>query len=395
MPLPVNGSYSCASGDDIYGGRLKPTVWPAWRRAIAAQHWGVVPSNTLASIDPENSPAYNPNYPGSANWHGSLGQQAMVTAWCGGCFDQDGLALWLIQGGGHGDYGGNEPYKLDLSIDTPQFTMVRPPSTDLSGDGSNGLYGDGRPRSTHTYNKSVYIPGVGPALGALGVTYPNLLGVDNPFVLSPVTGEVVRMGATNPYEIASGLDAAGACYDASRNCIWIQGTARNDMTRWNLDTDTYDRFTNTGSGRSGYVSLEYMPDHDCLLMLHSNAPFGLRVFDCATGTMHSPPFTGSFPSGVTVSDMSAAQVRYVQSGQFAAVWNNSTNTTAITVFNVPANPRTGTWTVDQLPVAPTNTVTPTVKTSLGTYGRFFYSKKLDGFGVINGVTEQPYFYARS
>lgn len=393
MATPVNDTYTAASGAGIYGGKYN---WPLWRRSIAAQHWGVIPSNTLASIDPEDNPAYNPNYPAPAPWHGTLGQEAMITAWCGGCYDSDGDVLWLIQGGGHGDYGGNEPYKLDLSLDSPDFVMVRPPSVSMGGGtGVDGLADDGRPRSTHTYNKSVYIPGVGPALGALGLTYPNLLGVNNPFVFSPVTGEVTRVGPTNPYEGASQLDAAGVCYDSLRNCIWIQGTGRNDMTRWNMDTDTFDRYINTGSGRSGYVSLEYMPDHDCIVMLHSNAPYGMRVFDCATGTMYSPTITGSFPSGITVSSMSGAQPRYVQSGQFFAVWNNSTNTTAITIFNVPANPRTGTWTVGQLPVAGGNTVTPTVRTPNFTYGRFFYSQKLDGFGLINGVTEQPYFYARS
>jgi hypothetical protein len=366
-----------------------------WRRAIAAQTWAEVGANTLADIDPEDNPAYNPNHPASAPWHGSLGQQAMITAWCGGCYDSDGDVLWLIQGGGHGDYGGNEPYKIDLSVDNPAWEMVRAPSTDLSGNGSNGLYGDGRPRSTHTYNKSIYIPGVGPALGALGVTYPNLLGVNNPFVLSATTGEVTQVGAINPYEGASSLDAAGACYDSLRHCVWIQGTARNDMTRWNISSDTYDRFINTGSGRSGYVSLEYMPDHDCIIMLHSNAPYGMRVFDCATGTMYSPTITGSFPTGVTVGSMSGAQVRYVQSGQFVAVWNNSTNTTAITIFSAPENPRTGTWVLGELPVAPGNTITPTAMTPWGTYGRFFYSQKLDGFGVIKGVTQKVYFYARS
>jgi hypothetical protein len=320
----------------------------------------------------------------------------MITAWCGGCYDPDNDVLWLIQGGGHGDYGGNEPYKLDLSLDSPDFVMVRPPSQSMSGGtGADGLADDGRPRSTHTYNKTVYIPGVGPALGALGLTYPNLLGVNNPFVFSPITGEVTRVGPTNPYEAADKLDAAGVCYDPTRNCLWIQGTGRNDMTRWNMDTDTFDRYINTGSGRFGYVSLEYMPDHDCIVMMHNNAPYGMRVYDCATGTMYSPPITGSFPAGVAVGSMSAAQPRYVQSGQFLAVWNNSTNTTAITIFNVPANPRTGTWTVDQLPVAGSNTVTPTARVLDGTYGRFFYSQKLDGFGVINGITEQPYFYARS
>lgn len=391
MVSPVGGSYSCGSGAGIYGGKYN---WPAWRRAIAAQHWGVVPSNTLASIDPEDNPAYNPNYPGSAPWHGTVGQRGMVEAWCGGCYDQDGDVLWLIQGGGHGDYGGNEPYKIDLSVDNPTWEMVRAPSTDLSGDGSNGLYGDGRPRSTHTYNKTVYIPGVGPALGALGVTYPNLLGVTNPFVLSPITGEVVQIGATNPYETAGQLDSAATCYDPSRNCVWIIGSGRGDMTRWNLDTDTFNEFIEVNAG-GGYLSLTYLPDHDCIVISSRTLVGGFRVYDCATGIKYTPVVTGSFPSGVVINDLSGAQMQYVQSQQLIAFWNNSESTTVITTFSVPENPRTGTWVMGQLPVASGNAVTPTARTPWGTYGRFFYSKKLDGFGVINGVTEQPYFYARS
>lgn len=390
MVSPVGYTYTCASGQGIYGGKYN---WPAWRRAIAAQHWGVVPSNTLASIDPEDNPAYNPSYPGSANWHGTLGQQAMVSAWCGGCYDSDGDVLWLIQGGGHQDYGGNEPYKLDLSLDTPQFTMVRAPSTDLSGDGSNGLYGDGRPRSTHTYNGPVYIDGVGPAMPAIGATYPNLLGVTNPYIMSAETGEMITLGSANPFIGRTEATAAGACYDPSRHCIWAVGIGSSGLCRWDIATDTWYYADNKNSS-GGYIALEYMPDHDCLFMIGKNYPSGFRIIDCTTLATYTPTATGSLV-GMDLLRMSSTAGKYCQDGQFVAIWNNDTDTTKINIFNVPSDPMTGTWSIEQLPVAPTNSVTPTVRTGWGTYGRFFYSKKLDGFGLLNGVDEQPYFYARS
>ena len=391
MATPVNDTYTAASGAGIYGGKYN---WPTWRRAIAAQHWAEVGSNTLASIDPEDNPAYNPNYSGSAPWHGSLGQPAMITAWNGGCYDSDGDVLWLIQGGGHGDYGGNEPYKIDLSVDSPTWEMVRAPSTDLSGDGANGLYGDGRPRSVHTYNKPVYIPNVGPALAMHGATYPSLLGVRSPLILSPTTGEMTFFGADNTNVSLSQSSGSGACYDPSRHCIWTVGGGSPGISRYDIATDTW-YYTGGGINSSGgYIALEYMPDHDCIFMAGSGYTSGFRIVDCATLTTYTPVATGSMV-GMTKALMSGAQVRYVQSEQRIAVWNNTSDTTQINVFNVPVDPMSGAWTIEQLSVGVGNTVTPTTKASGGTYGRFFHSQKLDGFGVINSVTEQIFFYARS
>jgi hypothetical protein len=137
-----------------------------------------------------------------------------------------------------------------------------------------------------------------------------------------------------------------------------------------------------------------MPDHDCLFMIGKNYPSGFRIIDCTTLATYTPTATGSLV-GMDLLRMSSTAGKYCQDGQFVAIWNNDTDTTKINIFNVPSDPMTGAWTIDQLPVAASNTVTPSASTFWGTYGRFFYSKKLDGFGVINGITEQPYFYARS
>lgn len=390
MATPVNDTYTAASGAGIYGGKYN---WPLWRRAIAAQHWGVVPSNTLASIDPEDNPAYNPNYPSSAPWHGTIGQQGIITAYNGGCYDSDNDVFWLPPGGGHEDYGGNEVYKLGLSADTPQFVMVRPPSTDLSGDGTNGLYGDGRVRSTHTYNSPVYIPGAGPAMPAIGATFYQLNGVTNPYIIDPVTGETSFIGSANPFVGKTPMDAAGACYDSLRHCIWAVGIGSPGLCRWDIATDTW-YYADSKNSSAGYIDLEYMPDHDCLFMVGRTYASGFRIVDCSTLSYVTPTATGALV-GMAADKISGAAANYCQSGQFVAVWNNDSSTTTINIFNVPSDPMTGSWSIEQLPVAPTNTVTPTARTANSTYGRFFYSKKLDGFGLLNGIAEQPYFYARS
>jgi hypothetical protein len=317
----------------------------------------------------------------------------MVEAWCGGCYDSDNDELWLIQGGGHEDYGGNEPYKFSLSQDNPMWTMVRPPSLVMTGDGSNGLADDGRPRSTHTYNGPVFIPGVGPAMSAIGATYPSLKGVRIPYIMSRETGEVIQFGVENTYISLTESTAAASCYDPSRHCIWAVGLGDPGLCRWDIATDTW-YYADSKNSSGGYIALEYMPDHDCLFMIGKNYPSGFRIIDCTTLATYTPTATGSLV-GMDLLRMSSTAGKYCQDGQFVAIWNNDTDTTKINIFNVPSDPMTGAWTIDQLPVAASNTVTPSASTFWGTYGRFFYSKKLDGFGVINGITEQPYFYARS
>ena len=89
------------------------------------------------------------------------------------------------------------------------------------------------------------------------------------------------------------------------------------------------------------------------------------------------------------------QMRWVPSLGAFVCWDNTTATTLITRLTPPSNPRTGTWVIDTLPVSGANAVTPSVRAANNTYGRFFYSPTLNGFGLFNSVSGPVYFYALS
>src|SRR5690349_2254732 len=87
--------------------------------------------------------------------------------------------MWLLDGGGHADYGGNESYKLNLHSGTPVFTRVGDPSTITANDYNTSArkYSDGKPSSRHTYDQTTYVPWLDKfylqsgATYGLGVTY--------------------------------------------------------------------------------------------------------------------------------------------------------------------------------------------------------------------------------
>lgn len=95
MATPNNDMYSAASSATITAGRF---AWPAWRLAMTPNTWATI-GTTLASIDPEDDAGINNSYPSNAIWHTTVGQAAIITAWCGGCYDQTNDVLWLPLGG--------------------------------------------------------------------------------------------------------------------------------------------------------------------------------------------------------------------------------------------------------------------------------------------------------
>lgn len=397
MVSPVNVSYSVASGQTIYAGL---SIAPAWRSAMTAGTWAEI-GNTLAEIDPANDPLINPNHPGNAPWRGNIGINGLVNPWCGACYDSDNDVLWLPLQGGHADYAGNEPYKIDLSQDSPAWMMVRNPSgavgnTGTLNDGqeSTGLYFDGRPRAIHSTNKTVYIPGVGPALGVQGNTYINGTGPNKAILIDPTTGEMTRHGALNT-GATSNSTGGGACYDPSRHAIWFRGAGTGILTKYDIATDSW---ANVGSskavsgGGGNYSALEYLPDYDCILWLHGGLANDFAVFDCATNTLHEPGISGSLV-GITALNGTAQPRRFLSNS--VAIWDNAINTAVINTLSFNSNPRTDTWQIGQLPVDGSNAVTPTARTVNGTFGRFFYSSKLDGFGLFNSVNDKIFFFARS
>lgn len=258
-----------------------------------------------------------------------------------------------------------------------------------------GRYSDGRARSVHGYNKPVHVPADGayyiPVLGAPSWTASR--GDANLTVrIDEYTG--AHTFFSGPPSPLTGYAPAGSgsCYDPTRGTngsIWWFGQNGSRFGRLDVETKEWTVTASIGA-QAGYVALCRLPGDLILLALDG----AFKVFDCAAETLSTPTFSGTAAGGV--NDYGHAQPVYVAADNRVYWWNNpSGSTEAINYMTVPANPKTDTWTIQQTTPAGSNVVTPGARQANGTYGRFFYSESLDGFGLLNDVATAPLFYARA
>jgi hypothetical protein len=383
---------------------------PMWVRGAARSTWMQVPLTALlASVDPMQDAAFNPSFPQSPEWSDGLSRQAtVVTAWCGAAYDEGSDTIWLGLGGGHRDYAGNEIYKCHFSTDQPGWVMARPPSGAVGnvlvtndGQEATGVYADGRPRATHSYNKWAYVPGTGPVLMAHGSTSWRFGGKSWGVFIDPSNGEHAFTSVPDVLSVDR-ADGAGVCYDPLRRAIWVFEKGTSAAVRYNLPPGGTAAHLGSYQGvgaswsRGGVVSACYVPGHDVVLVGQNDgyshgatSNHRWRVFDCATGAVHSPAFTGTLGNGVVPG---LCQPRWVPALQAACVWDNTSNTTQISSLKPSGDPRVDPWHIGTLPVSGANTVVPTPATPNGTLGRWAYSPRLGGFFVFNSTAGPTYFY---
>jgi hypothetical protein len=392
------------------GGRfgLGRSTLPLWRQGIAANTWATIPAtNTLDAIDPDDNPVLNTRHPFAAIWHGNGGQSQIVAAWNGAVLDPATDTLYLDLNGGHGDTAENSLYAIRLDQNAPAWSLEIEPSgarytppvpSDLLSSAGN-LYYDGMPRSQHTRSKQCWVPGHGIVLVRDSGGYPDATrGTENTWLTDPV--------AKTRQQWATGVLMQNICagvYDPSRNCIWRIRGGGSGVHRLNIDTEPRQFVSVTTTGWDDANAAQdpratYIPEHDVIAVLRSNeAPSAhndnLVVFDPATSTHHSITLTGSKPAGL--DRVGHAGASWVPALGALCIWHNSSNTTTIATLTPTGNLRTAPWAWGSLTVAPGNTVTPTGRKANGTYGRFVYSPRLNGFYLLNGTTEPVYFFALS
>jgi hypothetical protein len=192
----------------------------------------------------------------------------------------------------------------------------------------------------------------------------------------------------NGYQVST----SGSCFDSTRGTkgtIWWLGGGGSRFGKLDVDTLTWSTSANIGAQPS-YVGLCILPG-DLMLCAFDGA---FKVFDMAAETLHTPTFSGTAAGSVT--DYGHAQPYYCAADNRVYWWNNpSGSTVAINYMTVPANPKNDTWTIAQTTADGSNAVTPSARQGNGTYGRFWYSQFLDGFGLMNDVDGPVYFYARA
>lgn len=382
-------SYSLPSNTVSGCGRY---VRPSWRRAMAAQTWAQVPGNTLADINPANDPEINPNYPGTPEW--SIGDfNRMISAWCGMAIRKRDSALSNVLSNGHGDGAGNDIYENSLERDICDWRMVRKPTGSLpdsvitnDGQESTGLYADDRIRATHSYSTPVHIPGMGWGLVAHGASAWSAQGPNGkPVIIDEHSGELIRYGANT--SVIS--DEMNGCYDPVRHCFWGHPRGGSQVRQYDIATDSWSLGPSFGS-TSGSAQLTYLDGEDLIFVRRGSGTWA--IFDPSDRTLTTITSTGTGILDSTAQDALPAWCEY---DRCLYLWDNSTDTDKLTKIAAPADLKSGTWVVSTVTPASENQVVPTAKTGAGTYGRFGYSKRLDGFYLINAVDQPIYFFARA
>ena len=189
-------------------------TFPAWVPAPGTR--SNISLNVMADVDP--CPRRN------CIWSGG-GQRTVVTAWSGAAFATHfgELGAWIITGGGHGDYFGNEVYAF--ALDSRRWVRVNDPfpgGRDSDVDYDEGEYAPGIPLSSHTYQHTQYLP---PSLG--GGSKGSLL-----LVVMYAAGRLARgTGRSHACDLATGSWSRYSVNKASESLNGTSSTAYDSQRR--------------------------------------------------------------------------------------------------------------------------------------------------------------------
>ncbi|MBT9503968.1 MAG: hypothetical protein IV092_22180 [Burkholderiaceae bacterium] len=330
-----------------------------------------------------------------------------LLSWTGGVWDDSTGTFWIPLGGGHTDYGGNEPYRIQLGADQPAWSMVRNPTgavgnTGITRDGreATGLYFDGRLRAVHSYNNQTFVPGLGPVISRLAGCYYTA-------TVSPANARAYRIDDAGEAHLLCDYAAAnegsalisssdGACaFDPTRGArgtLWSLGHGTSRLIQIDIAAGTATARGDKANYLASCDAMHYIPGMDVLAGINRGA---LKIWQLYRDNYSAvaPALTGNFSAGLEIANLAGFGSCWVPELRMLCLYENSSNRTQISTLT-PTRGATDPWVRGMLEVSPANTVTPpAVSSNGGLFGRFGYSSSLRGFYLVPGTTQMPYFFA--
>jgi len=342
---------------------------------LAAGEWYEVPNSHLRDVAYDWSPDPTP---------GNVG--GIIKAWGGGAFDTQGERL-LILGGGHGDYGGNEIYALDL--DTVNDDPAANPWTDLTvpeaygaldPDCSNpdNLTDNDQRRSQHTYSRLAYIPALNALCdtgGSIGYTYCPALRQLDCYDFDDGAWHLALTAAD-----AAGTGSVGAVHPVTGEW-WLQGGSGSGLLgRFDPQTLTwtYGNYDNIPGSSPGNMSAAIDPIRNRLIVLGNNRLWALDLDTFEPGVTELSELPVASTGGDDVVAAGAPGFAYDQVQDRMVAWIGGSDVYLLNLDD---------WTWSRS--TPGGAV-PTAAAQNGTYGRFRYSSKYNVFVAVNSVDENAY-----
>lgn len=269
-----------------------PPEIPAW--VPAAGKFADISLNVMSDV--------NPCPTNTCVWSGGgLGPKEMFRVWCGGIFapEYGTKGAFLMFGGGHLSYDGNEVYAFDLAsrLWVCHGTPAPYNGTQIQ---ANGEYPDGTPPAKHTYALVSYLP---PAWG--GGTLGSLLtfGMSGSGVEQRVHAFNLATGVWSRFtagDLQFGNSYGTAVRDSARQGYWVvpsvctkiyfvskTGVITNQHTNTNRNSGA-ESMASIIPGRDVLVNLEYGPGLAWLDLASLSASPATTVWNAITTTGTAP-----------------------------------------------------------------------------------------------------------
>jgi len=328
--------------------------------------WYEVPNSNLSAVLP------NPIPPGYT------GPKAIIVSWSGGAYDtkRDRFIVW---GGGHGDYGGNEIYTFDLN--TLKWSRIWGPSAAIPPVGSpcSEKYSDGNPASRHTYGGLQYLPKVDGLFSHGGSLYCGSGGT------SPATW--VFNFAASQWSQKANLPQGSYCelsvvtgYDPRTGHIFMASPTW-ELTEYNPTANTW---TKRGDNSIGWSKKTATIDakRNKFVAVGSGTVYVYDLKPRGTLIRRSLMTTGD----ATMMDASYPGLDYDPISDRIVAWHGGKY-----VYTLDIDTRA--WT--KISPAPTNIFIPTQAPSEGTHGRWRYIPSKNVFITVNSIDENVFVYRLS
>lgn len=341
-------------------------------------HWVEVPNSRLDAVAPNPLPLGNTTT--------STSPVGIVAAESGAAFDTN-RNRFMIWGGGHGDYSGNEIYAFD--VDTLSWERIEDntPVAQIPGfyDPTTETYPDGKPASRHTYDGLVYLPDQDVLWEQGGSRWSNgsaATWATWQYDLNSSQWER-KADADNGYASTFGINAQ---YDpVSKKVIWRDSFDGNSpfIKEYDPVTDVWTKTADIATTGSSSTSSALDPGRRIVIFI-GTANYGTSEFFTYNIDTHQYLDLSYVTTGdIEIQDARAPGAAYSSVADTIVAWEGGSD-----VYTLDLDALT--WT--KVDADPTNTVIPNAATNTGTFGRWQYVPSEDVFMVYNDTRENVFFY---
>ena len=359
-----------------------PGAAPTWLTAAGGE-WQAMPNSTLTT----SGEGWSGTHPG-----GTGNYQMVVKAYNGGILNTTGLYVdgafvagtwYVIFGGGHNDYAGNELYAYGpLESDSPAWHRLNDPT--IPAPSNTARNASNYPVSRHTYDTLVYLPTQN-SMVCLGAPGQYMSGnnwplwcdlfrfnvnpqAENPWVPLPDLAAGTQVGARSAYNPATGL--AWSIGGGNANRLHRYNPETNEFGMWSKDNPTM------GAGISPkYGSAGIIPAENVLVFVDDAGAVKVQDLDSPTTALITPTVSGSGPSGNVSIAWDSDNERFLVKADAGKTLYSLTP---------PVNPLSGTWTWAD--ITPAGGYTPDAITVTGGYYSHF---QIVNTGAVRGLLIQP------